>query len=167
MPFDLYSMIASWQGFGFFDIVLPFLLVFTLTFAVLQRTNILGGKNSIDVVVSLVVGFLFLQNTYLIVMLQNFLPNISFVLTLALGGLLVVGILKGGQIKSSTTTWAVVLAIIALCWALFTEAGSLNASDFLYNIFGPDALPIIAFILVIVGILFWVGRPSNSNTDTT
>ena len=43
----------------FVETILPFLLVFTLVFAVLQKSKILGdNKKQIDAIVSLVVGLL-------------------------------------------------------------------------------------------------------------
>ena len=41
------------------EVLLPFLLVFTVVFAILQKTSILGkGKKQIDAIVSLVVGLI-------------------------------------------------------------------------------------------------------------
>lgn len=44
----------------FVETILPFLLVFTLIFAVLQKTKVLGdGKKQIDAIVSLVIALIF------------------------------------------------------------------------------------------------------------
>ena len=36
------GVLSFLERFGFYDIVLPFLLVFTIVFAVLEKTKILG-----------------------------------------------------------------------------------------------------------------------------
>ena len=46
----------------FVETILPFLLIFTIVFAVLQKAKILGeGKRQIDAIVALVVGLLFIS----------------------------------------------------------------------------------------------------------
>ena len=47
------------QQWGVMDFLLPFLLVFTIIFAVMQRTKILGDKKNYNVIVALIVGLLF------------------------------------------------------------------------------------------------------------
>ena len=43
----------------FVEVILPFLLVFAVVFAILQKTKILGeGKKQIDAIVSLVIGLI-------------------------------------------------------------------------------------------------------------
>src|SRR3989338_6520443 len=71
----------------FVETILPFLLVFTIVFAVLQKSKIFGdGKKQIDAIVSLVVGLLvisFGQATGIIVQLIPFLA-VSLVVILVL-----------------------------------------------------------------------------------
>ena len=44
----------------FVETVLPFLLVFTIVFAVLEKTKILGdGQKRVDAIVALVIGLIF------------------------------------------------------------------------------------------------------------
>ena len=49
----------------FVETILPFLLVFTLVFAILEKTKILGdGKRQIDAIVALVIGLIFVAFGY-------------------------------------------------------------------------------------------------------
>ncbi len=71
----------------FVETILPFILIFTIVFAVLQKTKILGdGKKQIDAIVSLVFGLLvisFAQATNIIINLIPFLA-VSLVIILVL-----------------------------------------------------------------------------------
>ena len=54
------------ESYGFTDALLPFLLIFTIVFAVLQKTNILGkDKKNFNVILALVLaltaGMLFIS----------------------------------------------------------------------------------------------------------
>ena len=44
MASTLQNAIEFFKAFGLFDIVLPFLLVFTIIYAILEKTRILGHE---------------------------------------------------------------------------------------------------------------------------
>src|SRR3989338_1647654 len=77
------------QQWAIADALLPFLLVFTISYAVLQKSKILGDKaKNFNVVVALVLGLLFivphLTSTYPVgydpvVVMNSSLPSISLV----------------------------------------------------------------------------------------
>lgn len=124
MAYDLFSVIASWQEIGVFGVLLPFVLVFALSFAVLQKTKILGDHKNLNVIVSLVLGLLFLQNVYLVEKIQLFLPNVSFAVLVLLALLLLVGVFAGDKLSEWTKEWkwfAIIAAIIAIVWALTSD----------------------------------------------
>lgn len=56
MAFDFAQVVDSLAAFGFYDYVLPFLLVFVIVYAILEKYKILGEKKTVNGVVALVVG---------------------------------------------------------------------------------------------------------------
>ena len=61
---NFYDMILYLQEIGVADVLLPFLLVFTITFAIFQKSKILGSESSAkryNVIVALVLGFSFVM----------------------------------------------------------------------------------------------------------
>ena len=53
------------QHFIFQEFILPFLLVFTIVFAVLEKTKLLGdGKKQLDAIVAFVVGLIFVTAVF-------------------------------------------------------------------------------------------------------
>ena len=55
---QLQAYITQFENFGLFDVALPFLLIFTLFFAILEKISLFGkDKTNINVIVSLVIAF--------------------------------------------------------------------------------------------------------------
>ena len=156
---DLYQLLANWQQIGFFDIVLPFLLIFAISFAVLQKVGIFGptAKN-INVIVSLVISFLFLQNTYLIFILQRFLPNVAIILVVILLFMLVLGVWGfRTEVSGKYMTYAFWISVIVILMALLTDfaPGVPVLGPLLYFI--QNSIPIspglIGIIIVIIAVI--------------
>ena len=90
--FNFNSVIQQWNALGLFDIILPIVLIFTVVFAILQRTRILGARREIDAIIALTIGFFSVSNpqvtSFLLPLFQNFAVGISMVLV----GLLFMGL---------------------------------------------------------------------------
>ena len=132
MALDFSTVIQSWEEIGVFDVVLPFLLIFTITFAILNKSGILGGKKNFDIVISIVASLLFVRNTYLVGLVNRFLPNVSLFMVVILMFLLLVGIFGGGS------AWSGGLLGVAAIFSLIFVIYALS-SDFISTNFGiPD-----------------------------
>ena len=84
------DLIQGFKDIGGFDVFLPFVLIFTLSFAILNKSQILGAKKNIDAIVALVIGLLLVQNQNIVGIINTFLPNVSLVLVVILMFLLVI-----------------------------------------------------------------------------
>jgi len=165
---DLYNIIGQAQEIGIYDVILPFLLVFTIVFAVLQKTKIFGeDKKNINFVVALVLALLFLQNNYLIFVLQRFLPNISLFLIIFLMFLLVLGVFLGPQtgVSGTATTFAFIVSVITVLVAVSTDLmpygfGS-NIFDWWYNI-DPGTRTLIWVIIIFAVVIALVTHEKKS-----
>ena len=86
--FDFNSVMQQWQSIGLFDIILPIILIFTIIYAILQRTKILGGNKSIDTILALVIAFFSIINgdvsRFLIPLFSNAVLGISIILVFLL-----------------------------------------------------------------------------------
>ena len=59
MAQNLQSMIVRLDALGLTDVILPFMLIFVIIFAILQKTKILGeSRKNLNVVIAIVVGLL-------------------------------------------------------------------------------------------------------------
>ena len=68
----------------FLDYILPFVLVFTLIFAILQKTQLLGdGKKQVDAIVGMVIGLILIAFPFarnIVVQLMPFLAVSAIIL---------------------------------------------------------------------------------------
>lgn len=124
---DLRNLVESSEEMGFFDVLLPFLLVFAVIFAVLQKIKLFGSDakaKKIDGVVSLVMAAFLVSQTRLVEILQGFLPRVSMAIVVVLMLLLVVGIFtKSTDWVSPALGVGVIIALIAVLWAIGAAAG--------------------------------------------
>ena len=72
-----------------FELLLPFVLIFTIIFAILQATKILGAKKNIDAIIAIVFGLLLIRSTAAVQTINRFLPNVSLAIIVLLMILLI------------------------------------------------------------------------------
>lgn len=131
MANDLGSFFYQLQGSGFYELLLPFLLVFTIIFAILEKTKIFGtvegeSKRNINLVISLILGFLIVNQFEIVDRLNLFLPKVSLFIVIALMFLILVGLL-GVNIEHGLSGLALglstIAALIVMWWALSPSIG--------------------------------------------
>src|SRR3989344_4760198 len=94
---DFNDVVGSFSDVGGFDVVLPFLLVFAVTFAVLRKIKLFGENKNVDAIVSLILAAFLVSSTRIIEVLVGFLPRVSMIVLVLLMLILVVGIFSGGS----------------------------------------------------------------------
>ncbi|MFH0936379.1 MAG: hypothetical protein V1815_01715 [Candidatus Woesearchaeota archaeon] len=156
------DLVNSFKDIGGFDVFLPFVLIFTISFAVLQKAKILGDKKNINAVVALVIGLLLVQNQNIVNIINTFLPNISLVLVVILMFLLVVGIFVGGEKRWDTGGWyvaAIIISIIFVGWSFFASSVSdrWNLPYWLTNI-DSQTISVIIFIAIFLIVIYWISK---------
>lgn len=87
--FNFKDMIVYFQDIGIYDVMLPFLLIFTVIYAFLQKTMILGfdkdpndadkkiPKSKFNMVVALILGLVSIRIEIVRTILTNALPKVS------------------------------------------------------------------------------------------
>lgn len=121
---DLFQFL---KDFGFNEYILPFLLVFAIVFAVLEKTEIFGkGRGNINAVIAVSVGLLLVAQQGIVETITTFLPQVSLIIIVILMGLVVLSMLGGGAfegLQGSFLGLAVVVAIVAVVLALSPNFG--------------------------------------------
>ena len=109
------------------ELLLPFLLVFVVVFAILQKSEILGkGKRQIDAIVALVVGLIVVAFGYAVGFIVNIIP--IFAIT------------------------AVVILVFMLLYGMVFQQGEFSMNKYL-----KGGIGIIVGIVVIVSVLVLTG----------
>lgn len=159
---DIGDMLYVWQQAGFFDYILPFLLIFALVFAILSRMKIFDNNKSINGIIALVVGLMSLQFPMVSDFFREIFPRLGVGLAIILVLLILVGLFADPDQKGITYTLLGVGAIIVVV-ILVQTAGAVGWSS---GYWWEENWPMVAgviFILVIVGII--VGSTSEKPTN--
>ncbi len=149
------------------ETLLTFILVFTLVFAILQKTKIIGeGKKNFNVVVALVLSLLTIWPHYLgnvpptrdpVHIITNSLPNVSIVIVAILGVLLLVGVF-GKNLDIAGTSLAGFVAIGAFAVIIYIFGASAGWwADFppMLNFLNDSDTRAVLITVLVFAIIIW------------
>tara|TARA_Y100000310_G_scaffold321111_1_gene378334 strand:+ start:550 stop:1107 length:558 start_codon:yes stop_codon:yes gene_type:complete len=128
----LANVVDQLKNFGFFDVVLPMLLIFLILYAILRRTEILGDPEkgfvrAINALVSLVVAFLFITETSLVARMNEMLPRAAFLLVVTAFILILlafVGVYKKDVFSDMNwTNWLIAVPLILIFLGILDASG--------------------------------------------
>ncbi|MDO8460692.1 MAG: hypothetical protein Q7S74_06285 [Nanoarchaeota archaeon] len=156
----------------FVEAILPFLLVFTIVFAILQKSKILGeNKRQIDAIVSLVIGLLVISFGRAVGIIVQLIPFLAVSLVIILVLMLMLGFFnKEGDwdaaFPKGLRRGLAAVAIVALIVAVVIITG---AWPIVYNYIissgGSSIFINVLFIIIIIGaiaaVLYGGGKKSS------
>ncbi len=136
----------------FVETILPFLLMFTLVFAVLEKTKILGeGKRQIDAIIALVVGLIFVSFGQATDVVVKMIPILGIALVVILVFMLLLGSLYGeGKFevhKYLRIAIGIVIGILVIGMVLILTGGLDYLIGFIY---GGNVGIIVNVVLVVI-----------------
>jgi len=94
------GVIEFFGDIGIYDVVLPFLLIFTVVFAILEKTKILGTeeiegkkytKKNLNAMTSFVMAFLVVASTKLVSLINQAMANVALIVLVLVSFLLLIG----------------------------------------------------------------------------
>ena len=175
------SVIGLLDKIGVYDIILPFLLVFTIVFAILEKTKALGTekiggtevtKKNLNSMVAFVMAFLVIASTQLVAVISQVMANVVLLLILAICFLMLVGVFFGtGEFTlKDYPGWIKFFMIFMFIGIVLIF---LNALDWLKYIFAlfiywdAEWAATIFFFLVILGFIYYITKePAGASAPT-
>ncbi len=85
------DMLNQLEAFGFFQYVLPFLLIFAVVYAILAKIPVFTDNKGAAVIAAVAIGFLSLQLDFVPAFFQSIFPNLGIGLSILLAGLILAG----------------------------------------------------------------------------
>lgn len=165
------EFILTLDRWGVANVLLPFILIFTIVFAILQKSEILGkGKKNFNVMVSLVMAlaviFPHVLGTYPpsadpVLIINNALPAVSVVIVAIIMVLLLIGIM-GGKVSwlgSSISGWIAIASFLIIIYIFGRSTGwpgfTTEMPSWLSWLDNNPDLWAFVIILLVFAILIW------------
>ncbi len=156
----------------FMEIVLPFLLVFTVIFAILQKTKILGeGKSRIDAITALVIALIVVAYGYSTHIITTLMPFLAVAAVIILIFMLLYGFVAAGKEGADFSKFKIPFAIlisIALIIAVLVATGYWPTFTGWFTGSNSNAVVtnVVFIAIIIAAIIIVLLKKGNGETKT-
>ena len=179
--FKLDNFFRDLDRWGLTDVLLPFLLIFVVIYAILTKTKILGDdKKNLNVIIAIVVGLLvvvphvtgkFAANADPVLIINDALPQVSIVLVAVVFLLVMIGVFGQDYVflGVSMPGWIALVSFITILIIFGGAAGwwSGQLGYALENFFGTEGIAIFIMLVMFGLIIAWVTSDSKEREDRT
>lgn len=157
MAFDFNTLIGNLEGMGLYDVVLPFLLIFSITYGILTKVKIFGSVGDrINPIISLIIAFFFIRSESFVEVVNTFFPKVSLYIIVIFGLMMIFALFgRGTNWGENAFSILVIVSIIFIIWAAYeslTTAGVPGWS----TVQLPDlvsTIVVVAIILILFSIM--------------
>ena len=160
------NLAASLERIGFMDVVLPFLLIFTVIFAVLEKTKIMGeGKRNLNIGIAFIFALMvvvphvtgnFPAGYDPVAVINAALPSVSLVVVAIISLMILIGVFAHDRLMLGLTApgWVGLFSIVTLVFIFGSAAGWWQTGflQWLEDLFGQDIIA-VAIMLLVFGII--------------
>ncbi len=177
------EVLSFFDALGVYDVLLPFLLVFTIVYAILEKTKVFGtekvGENQItrknlNSMVAFVSAFLVIASTRLVAFINETVAHVVLLLILGICFLILAGSFHSGDkeffLEKPWSTIFMVIMFIGIILiglnAAKTESGvSWLEFGWTYMVQNWDttAFGSIVLLLIIIGFMFYITSEKKTN----
>ena len=169
---DAYSLFYMLESSGMYEFFLPFLLVFVIVFAILEKTYIFGKnenngpKTNINMVVAVLISLLMVVQTDLVLFMESYLSRMALFMVIGIMFMLVVAMFAGArgntEFEGFGLTAGVIIAIVALLWSL---SSGMYGSAFPYWFYiSESVISVLLMLGVLVLVIALVAKGGNSSS---
>jgi len=177
MATPLSNALEFLKRFGFFDVVLPFLLIFTLVFAILEKTKVLGvtkdgkPKANINSMISFVIALFFIAIPQVVVAVQESLPYVGILLVVIVAYLLMVGSYASGDKEfnfENMKYWKALMSILVGVGGIVIFLNSFGwldtVLDYIVENWQATFIPSLVFVAIMIGAVYWIVSSKGDKT---
>jgi len=174
------EVLLFFDKLGIYDVILPFLLVFAIFFAILERTKVLGTekaegseeittKKNLNAIVAFCTSFFFIASTKLVGILNEGLPMVALLLVVLISFILLIGVfhsekdevLLDGPWKTMMMVLMFIGIILIFAWSIKTDSGEPwleYAYDYVVDNYDSTAVSALILAAVTIGVMVWLTR---------
>jgi|TARA_Y100000310_G_scaffold101298_1_gene99299 hypothetical protein len=166
---------------GIYDVVLPFLLVFTIVFAILEKTKVFGTeevdgvkvtRKNLNAITSFVIGFMVIASSRLVEIISDISSQVVILLMLSIFFLLLVGSFYNAEdfkdgvfLNKPWNTIFMIIMFIGII-TIFLQAIKTKSGEswlewfwrFMSTHWSSKAVASVILLLVIIGFMFYITK---------
>ena len=180
MAYGFESLIYTLENWGLLDVILPFILIFTLVFAVFEKTKILSDddeKNKkYSSVIAMVMAFgvviphvtgAYYYGFDAVEIINKALPQVSLLLVAILMTLLTLGLWTGKRADGSKGIgkWFTLASGALVILIFIGSIGWWNVPSWVYVLLNSDIVPLVVAILVFGLVIKLITGSSTKKDD--
>ncbi|MBW2964540.1 hypothetical protein KY363_03700 [Candidatus Woesearchaeota archaeon] len=174
------NVIYMLENWGLSDVILPFILVFTVVFAIMQKVKPLGAEGertkpfnvvialvmSLAVIIPHVLGY-YPADADIVNIINSALPQVSIVLVAILMVLLIVGLFGGkAEWGGSMSGWVAFGASVLILYIFGRSAGWFEyLPDWLWWLDNPDTQAMLIVVAVFAIIIWYITKEPTKPED--
>ncbi len=186
-------MVSTFRGtleffgeLGIYDVVLPFLLVFTIVYAILEKTRVFGvdeingkkfSKKNLNAMAAFCMAFFVIASSQLVEVITEVSSNMVILLLVGLFFTILVGALykdkdDGFELEDS---WKITLSIVSFVGILLIFLNAIKDSngrswwqlfiDWMASNWNAEVLGSILLVLIAVGLIMFVTRTPTEKKE--
>jgi|APSaa5957512622_1039677.scaffolds.fasta_scaffold152123_1 hypothetical protein len=183
------NVLLFFERLGIYDVVLPFLLTFTIFFAVLERTKVLGTekvegpeggeqgtKKNLNAIVAFCGAFFVIASSKMVAIIHESLPNIILLILIMISYLLLIGtfhsekeeVLLEGAWKKFMMGVMFIAVVLIFAHAIPASNGEpwLNyAYDYVVTNFDNTAVSAIVLTIIVIGLMMFITKDDSPKKD--
>ncbi|MBS3141200.1 hypothetical protein J4405_03590 [Candidatus Woesearchaeota archaeon] len=166
---NFYDIFYNLQGSGFYDFFLPFILVFAIVFAVLEKVRLFKRGDQVNtpanLIISIVVGLLLVNQFQIVAALNSFIPRVSFWIIVVVMFLIVIGLFGVGIDKGFSGFMLLLFTIVGVVIIYFSLAPALNFQLPYWIEMNPGWIAMGVIFLIVVFAMSGAFSGSSSNNS--
>ena len=166
------GVIEFFTELGIYDVILPFLLVFTIVFAILEKSRVFGTekigdtdytRKNLNSMVAFVIGFLVVASTQVVAIINTALAHMVLLLLLVLCFIILIGVFMSGEkeviLEGGWKTFFMVLMFIGIILIFLNAIGWLGSGwDYVVRNWSSATVGSIFLLAFVVGFMFWITK---------
>ncbi len=147
------NLLSQLENLGFFQYVLPFLLIFAVVYAILTRLKVFENNKGAALIVALAIGLLSLQLDFVPAFFQNIFPKFGIGLAVLLVALILAGAFIADEEKTYKWIFFGLGALIFLVVAITSLSDWQFVGSWWWNQYGGLIITLIVVIAAVIGVI--------------
>ncbi len=181
MVYGFDGMIYVLQDWGVFEVLLPFILIFAIVFAVMEKTKVLGSSDhqtrkygsvvalvvALSVIFSHFYGVIFFNGKTIVEVINQSLAGIGLLLVAIVMMLLTIGLWTGKTPDGSKGigVWFTLVSGLVVLGIFLASMGTFRNAHWIWGILNSDIMPLIVAVLVFGLIIKFIATPEKKPDD--